>query len=488
MPHTNLREMAFQSRADDLRQYSHDLLLRKPESEAAAEVLDLMAYLVECDFQAAEAKLTTIEYRYKGSKFEAYVDEAVALAATHINFAYGRFNQMEKSATAFFTRHKAEPNLEQGEYLDVLRLMAQKSMLMDEFRKLAEIHTEIINYKGNERSTNFVYLISSVEAMYLMSRGEFLKAQEVALKNLAIAKQNNYQGLMAPLDSMYVLGRCKLAGARNQEALEIFSEIKIVAEKYSQWPWYFYADGYLSRDYAIVNKMSDALAIVREQREKLASFNFKHELDYIPDVNELYVRHIIKDIDRIEVLLERVPNLIMVQQIKALKREWSGADMLVEIQQLPEEAPREKIYKLVALAEYYSDKESVAIDYMFQALKISEETGQVEFILRQYRLFDIIQKAIAKKPTSFLEYMGTRIAERIRINHEKDQKGLPVPLTTRELEVVKHLSTGKPISSISNTLHVSMNTMKTHLRNIYRKLEVDGREKAVERAKELFLI
>jgi ATP/maltotriose-dependent transcriptional regulator MalT len=30
--------------------------------------------------------------------------------------------------------------------------------------------------------------------------------------------------------------------------------------------------------------------------------------------------------------------------------------------------------------------------------------------------------------------------------------------------------------------------MKTHLRNIYRKLDVDGREKAVEKAKELFLI
>jgi ATP/maltotriose-dependent transcriptional regulator MalT len=30
--------------------------------------------------------------------------------------------------------------------------------------------------------------------------------------------------------------------------------------------------------------------------------------------------------------------------------------------------------------------------------------------------------------------------------------------------------------------------MKTHLRNIYRKLEVDGREKAVEKAKALFLI
>ena len=220
----------------------------------------------------------------------------------------------------------------------------------------------------------------------------------------------------------------------------------------------------------------------------LANFNFKHDLNFIPDINELYARHIIKDIDRIQVLLERVPNLIMVQQIKALKREWSGVDMLGEIQLLPEETSREKIYKFVALSEYYSDKESLAVDYMIQALKISEETGQVEFILRQYRLFDIIQKAIAKKPTTYLEFMSTKIAERIRVNNEKNRRGLPVPLTSRELEIVKHLSTGKSISLISNSLHVSMNTMKTHLRNIYQKLEVDGRESAVVRAKELFLI
>jgi ATP/maltotriose-dependent transcriptional regulator MalT len=97
-------------------------------------------------------------------------------------------------------------------------------------------------------------------------------------------------------------------------------------------------------------------------------------------------------------------------------------------------------------------------------------------------------KAIAKKPTPYLEYMGSKIAERIRFNEEKSQNGEFVPLTSRELEVVKHLATGKPISAISESLHVSMNTMKTHLRNIYRKLDVDGREGAVEKAKELFLI
>ena len=487
-PHVELREMAFQMRSDDLRQYGQTVLTKDPTRVAAAEVLDLMAYLVACDFIGAEAKLETLRFKFKDTKDESYVEEAASLASAHISFAFGRFEELDKAALTFLTSHRDNPNLEQGEYLDVLRLTAQKALILDEFERLAKIEFEISQYKANTQGINALYLINSVTAMNLMARGDFLKAAKIATTNLEIAKQNNYTGLMAPLDSMYVIARAKLAGAKNQEALEMFEEIKVLAEQFSHWPWYFISDGYLSRDYALANKMTEALAIVREEREKLATFNFKHDLLFIPDVNELYVRHLIKDIERMQVLLDRVPNLIMVQQIRALGEEWRGRDMLEWFKKLPEEAPREKIYKLVAFAEYYADKESIAIDYMFQALQIAEETGQIEFILRQYRLFDVILKAISKKPTPFLEYMATQIAERIRINSEKNRSGIPVPLTTRELEVVRHLSTGKPISAISGTLHVSMNTMKTHLRNIYRKLEVDGRENAVVKAKELFLI
>ena len=488
MAHVELREMAFQMRSAELRNYGQDVLKRDPKRVAAAEVLDLMAYLVECDFVGAEAKVDTIKFRFKKTPDEAYVDAATSLAMSHINFAFGRFKELDISIDYFLANNRALPKLEKGEFLDILRILAQKSMILDQFDRLESIYKEMIEYEIEDQSPNLLYLVNSVHAMVLMSHGEFIKANEVARRNLEIAKQHGYTGLMAPIDSMYVMARAALAGAKNKEALEIFDQIKEMATKYSQWPWYFMADGYSSREHALKNEMTEALAIVREEREKLAAFNFKHDLNFIPDINELYVRHLIKDIERMQTLLDRVPNLIMVQQMRALTEEWRGVQKIDWYEKLPDRTPREKIYKLVALAEFYIDKESVAVDYMFQALQIAEVTGQVEFILRQYRLFDIIQKAIAKKPTVFLEYMGTRIAERINQNNEKNRKGLPVPLTNRELEVVRHLSTGIPISAISSSLHVSMNTMKTHLRNIYRKLDVDGRETAVIRAKELFLI
>ena len=488
MSHVDLRELAFQMRSDDLRQYGQDVLRRDPSRVAPAEVLDLMAYLIACDFIGAEAKINTIKYKFKGTKDEIYINEATSLAKAHIDFAFGRFKEMEISANSFLTNHRTIPNLEEGEFLDVLRIKAQKEMILDEWDSLRNTYAEMVNYKVSVQSTNLLYLIDSVQAMLFLAEGDYFKAAEIAKRNIEIAKQNGYTGLMAPLDSIYVLASSYFALAKSKESQALYSELKDQAEKLNMWPWYFIADGFIAREKAYLRDMPGALALVREERNLLTEFNFAHELNFIPDINELYVRFLISDWDRVEVLVNRVPNLFFVQQINLFLEKQSGKDMLSHIEKLPESSPRQKVYKLLAFAGHYNDKESISVDYMYQALQVVEDFGSVELILRQHELVDIVLKAVAKKPTVFLEEIATRLTERIKSRNQINSEGLPIPLTSRELEVVKHLATGLPISAIGNNLHVSMNTMKTHLRNIYRKLEVDGRDSAVEKAKELFLI
>lgn len=54
-------------------------------------------------------------------------------------------------------------------------------------------------------------------------------------------------------------------------------------------------------------------------------------------------------------------------------------------------------------------------------------------------------------------------------------------LTPREQEVVRHLLTGRNNPYIRNELNISDNTLKTHLRNIYRKMEVANRQELLDR-------
>ena len=58
----------------------------------------------------------------------------------------------------------------------------------------------------------------------------------------------------------------------------------------------------------------------------------------------------------------------------------------------------------------------------------------------------------------------------------------------RELAVLRMLSGEMSQREIGGALYISFNTVKTHTKNIYRKLGVSQREDAVARARELELI
>ncbi len=62
------------------------------------------------------------------------------------------------------------------------------------------------------------------------------------------------------------------------------------------------------------------------------------------------------------------------------------------------------------------------------------------------------------------------------------------PLTDREVMVLRFLPTMKTNAEIASELYLSVNTVKAHLKHIFRKLEVDTRREAVHRARELGLL
>ena len=121
-------------------------------------------------------------------------------------------------------------------------------------------------------------------------------------------------------------------------------------------------------------------------------------------------------------------------------------------------------------------------------LEIGARVGARETFLRQDpTILELIIRSASKRPTVYLEELARAAAQRMNTNNNQNVS-LTQPLTKREIDVLRSLATGKPITAIGKTLHISHNTMKTHLRNIYRKLNASGREEAVAKAQTLFLI
>jgi LuxR family maltose regulon positive regulatory protein len=61
-------------------------------------------------------------------------------------------------------------------------------------------------------------------------------------------------------------------------------------------------------------------------------------------------------------------------------------------------------------------------------------------------------------------------------------------LSEREREVLQHLSGMLSTAEIATEMYISVNTVKTHLKSIYRKLAAAHRSEAVRRARLLELI
>ena len=61
-------------------------------------------------------------------------------------------------------------------------------------------------------------------------------------------------------------------------------------------------------------------------------------------------------------------------------------------------------------------------------------------------------------------------------------------LSNREMEVLRHVAALLPTEEIAAVMYVSVNTVKTHLRSILRKLSASRRNEAVRRARSLGLI
>ncbi|WP_078916294.1 LuxR C-terminal-related transcriptional regulator [Streptomyces viridochromogenes] len=73
--------------------------------------------------------------------------------------------------------------------------------------------------------------------------------------------------------------------------------------------------------------------------------------------------------------------------------------------------------------------------------------------------------------------------------HREESVGPPhEPLSTREQDVLERLAQLMSTEEIAADLHLSVNTVKTHLKGIYRKLAASRRGEAVRRARELGLL
>jgi ATP/maltotriose-dependent transcriptional regulator MalT len=433
--------------------------------------------------------IAQMNFDAQGSVLEGFIKQLTYGSKAYIDLALGRFDQFEKSFEIAMSTSEGPLTLGIEEQIGLIRLAAIKSFILDETEEVESYFEQAKSLANKSKLPNNHLLISSMNAMVLFQIGDYRRAFEAASISYSQFTKRGYVGIFGPLDSMYIMARCYLEFARPRDAFELFGKIRELGELWKQWTWHFLADGYFARDLVMKGMVTEALENIKGARARAENIEFSDDLTSIIDLSELFIRFTVKDNDRLGVLLERAPKQRFVQQIQLAYDERMGKKTVqADVRKLPERTPREKIWKYLAETHEVIGQENLALKEMKKALEIGASVGAKETFLRQSaEMGNLILKIAGENPTVYLEDLASSVADRIK-NANSRPSEFASSLTKRELEVLRHLSTDRPISAIAASLHISLNTMKTHLKNLYRKMEVDGRVSAVEKAKAYFIL
>ena len=150
-----------------------------------------------------------------------------------------------------------------------------------------------------------------------------------------------------------------------------------------------------------------------------------------------------------------------------------------------------EVHLIKAMLFYRQKCPEDAAQEVVQALALAEPGGYITYFLQEGpSMAELIRNAVKLKHSRYafsLEYAKRVLAAFPNLPTASHPELLD-DLSERELDVLRCLAQGMSNQGIADTLYVSLNTVKTHLKRINSKLDVTNRTEAVARGRELGLI
>lgn len=164
--------------------------------------------------------------------------------------------------------------------------------------------------------------------------------------------------------------------------------------------------------------------------------------------------------------------------------------LLVRLAEAAERGGRKRslidIHLLTALAHQARHDSTEALDALRRAIALAEPEAIRRPFLDDAAALAPIFKHLSKREaaSAFLRSLTTGAETAAPARHHPD---LIEPLSDREADVLRLLRSDLSGPEIADELTVSLNTLRTHTKNIFEKLGVNSRRAAVHRAEELQL-
>jgi len=290
-------------------------------------------------------------------------------------------------------------------------------------------------FKGNNQTYYAAITAHNVGYSY-MQLGEYTKANNYMLLSLAAKKKFNDQEIIT--SSYANLAQLKQKQHNYARAL-------------------LYVDSAIQ----IANNLSNLYLLADNTRLKsmilLESGNYQKS-------SKLFANYII--------LQDSLNEVLQTEKISELNNKYEVA-----------KKDKELAYLILENEKKHQELKITRIIYLSIALIIIALAASIIFYLVQLRQKDKLRQSLLNEEIDGLRLRLARIMsdvelKEITIEDQASRGDILEPLTEREIEILKQAITNKANAEIADTLHISTNTVKYHLKNIYIKLGVNSKLEA----------
>lgn len=147
---------------------------------------------------------------------------------------------------------------------------------------------------------------------------------------------------------------------------------------------------------------------------------------------------------------------------------------------------------LYAIMYKKRDNHEKAVTNLIEAMELAaDENLLIYFVSRIDDINDLLKEIFKIQATSKTN-ISKEFIDNLKLAIEKKEKRKKIHaeagLSTREMDTLKLIAENLTNKEIADRLFISLNTVKTHVRNILLKLEIDNRAQAVVKAKKIGII
>ena len=228
----------------------------------------------------------------------------------------------------------------------------------------------------------------------------------------------------------------------------------------------------VTRVWVAQGRLGESLGWVREQGLSAQDdLSYLREFEHITLARVLLARYKSDHVDR-----SIIEAMRLLERLLKAAQEGERTGSVIEI------------LVLQALAHQAQGDIPAALMSLQQALTLAEPEGYVRMFVDEGPPIMLLLEEAAKHRSApnYARQLLTAFGK--SEDRTPVKQGLIEPLSERELEVLRLLRTDLDGPEIASKLFVSLNTLRTHTKNIYSKLGVNNRRAAIRRAEELDLL